>query len=68
MTSRAVIRHKESELHRVVSVANGLWVAQTKVDPHLASDRYDPWQDMHAPCGQDRAVAIMYERKPVVKG
>lgn len=62
---RTVIPHKDNEAFRVISVANGLWVAQVKVDGHLASDKHDPWQDLHAPyCSQQQAVAIMYERKP----
>ena len=62
-TSREAIYHKDNEPYRVVSKANGGWVAQVK-GQNEGSKVTDPWLDLHAPTTKAQAIQIMYERKP----
>lgn len=63
--SRQAVYHKEDKAYRVACVGNDRWVMQWLANGHVASNKRDPWENQHKPTTYDRAVQVMYQRKPI---
>ena len=59
--NRQPVYHEQTKTLRVISVPNGLWMAQK----HIGADRPNPWDNVSRHTSQDEALRRIHSLQPL---